>query len=143
MLSLSLCRIYIYVLENNQQKRRRTIGLAVHDDGGPALRVGGALLHRSDRTFPDVVRLGGEAGARRAERGGRGQEAGSNDGGGELHCCRVGWLWVVTVIKEYGDGWESGWVPREEAEEKHGEAQGGKVNDAKQRNAVGIRHLRA
>ena len=101
-LPLSLCRIYIYVLEI--LIKRRTIGLAVHDDGGPALRVGGALLHRSDRTFPDAVRLGGETGATRAERRGRGQQAGSNDGGGELHCCRFVVSVGLTVIKEYGDG---------------------------------------
>ena len=76
-------------MHNQTTKAARTIGLAVHDDGGPALRVGGALLHGSDGALPDAVRLGGETGARRAERGGRGQEAGSNEGG-ELHC----WGWV-------------------------------------------------
>ena len=72
--------------------RRRTIGLAVHDDGGPALRVGGSLLHGSDGALPDAVGLGGEAGGGGAEGGGRSQEAGSNKGG-ELHCC-CGMYWV-------------------------------------------------
>ena len=65
--------------------RRRTIGLAVHDDGGPALRVGGSLLHGSDGALPDAVGLGGEAGGGGGEGAGRSQEAGSNEGG-ELHC---------------------------------------------------------
>ena len=80
---------------------RRTIGLAVHDDGGPALRVGGSLLHGSDGALPDAVGLGGEAGGGGAEGGGRSQEAGSNDGG-ELHCC-CGMYWFRD--KKIPDGW--------------------------------------
>jgi len=71
---------------HNKRGRRRTIGLAIHNNGGPALRVGGALLHGSDGALPDVVRLGGETSGGGAEGAGGGQEAGSNEGG-ELHCC--------------------------------------------------------
>lgn len=94
--------------------RRRTIGLAVHDDGGPALRVGGSLLHGSDGALPDAVGLGGEAGGGGGEGAGRSQEAGSNEGG-ELHCL------VLVRDKKIPDGW------RAAGESDTGEKQGAQV----------------
>jgi len=95
--STSCAQLYA-ARSHNKRGRRRTIGLAIHNNGGPALRVGSALLHGSDGALPDVVRLGGETSGRGAEGAGSGQEAGSNEGG-ELHCCgylggfrdKIGW----------------------------------------------------
>ena len=106
---------------------RRTIGLAVHDDGGPALRVGGSLLHGSDGALPDAVGLGGEAGGGGAEGGGRSQEAGSNKGG-ELHCC-----WCIGGFrdKKIPDGWGAAKERYRGEKQSTRRSKGRKFNDAK------------